>query len=239
MKKFLIIPILLLSFLAGFEVFSQTGNAIAAGLTTFSLSYAGSFVSPVTSFPSLLCTLAHVRRAACGTPNPGGGHKLWLAPVDQFAGEWGQAHIEGVIQAGPSFDPSFEGWIECEVSDNSLKLDQSLKGASGYQAWENSFEVKVAGDTAAQTVAVTRLVNTEVVGVIELNDLQRKNIGSTLFPLSFEITHTTGAKGSDQRGWTLKAKNDGLSYPSFFLKPDIVLAVAPAVPSAPDPEEED
>lgn len=234
MKKFLIIPILLLSFFAGFEVFSHSGNALAAGLTTFSLSYLGSFLAPaLPSFSSLLCTLAHVKRAPCGTPNPGGGHKLWLAPADQFSTEWGQVHTEGVIQTAPTFEAGFAGWIECEVSDNSLKLDQSLKGASGYQAWESTFEVKVAGDTAAQTVAVTKLVNTEVVAIIELNDLQRKNIGSTLFPLSFEITHTTGAKGSDQRGWTLKAKNDGLSYPSFFLKSDIALSVAgaPAPPA--------
>lgn len=228
MKKFLIIPLLLLSIVAGLSVFAESGNVLAAGLVTYGASYLGSHFLPAVNLPSFtFCTLAHVKRAACGTPNPGGGHKLWLAPADQFLDEWGQQHTAGVIQAMPTFEVGFAGWIECEVSDNSLKLDQALKGAAGYQAWENSFEVKVAGDTAAQTVAISKLVNTEVVAVIELNDLQRKNIGSTLFPLTFEISHTTGAKGSDQRGWTLKAKNDGLSYPSFFLKSDLVLTVAP------------
>ena len=63
------------------------------------------------------------------------------------------------------------------------------------------------------------------VAVIQLNDLQRKTVGSTIFPLTFEISHTTGAKGNDQRGWSLKAKQDGLPKPCFFLATNLVLPI--------------
>lgn len=204
--------------------FAESNNLILGFLTSFATSTALQFVTGIhlQSISATTMILAGIKTTAAGTPNPGGGRKLWIIAKDQFFGDWGNIDVAGEITAAPTLAPN-AGFVELEVADNSLKLDQSLKGAVGYQAFETSFEVKIAGDYKEQTVAVSKLINTEVVAIIQLNDLQRKTVGSTIFPLTFEISHTTGAKGNDQRGWTFKAKQDGLPKPSYFLATAVVL----------------
>jgi hypothetical protein len=173
-----------------------------------------------------MCVLSHLKKTTCGLGNPGGGRNVWIAPVDAFVGDWG--HIEdenGVVSVAPVMVTGYK-WVELEVSEKSLKLLQNLKGSAGYQSWETTFELKVAGMSPEQRLAVEKLVNTEVVAVVRMNDLQKVIVGNTIFALEFEITHDSGAKGSDQRGYTLKAKNDGLSKSCPFLDESIILEVA-------------
>lgn len=220
-----IIGIFLVSLFAGVLSFNITnGNLIAFAVVTYLSSAALQAVTKVSieGFVSFMLVLAPIKKTASGTPNPGGGRKVWICAVDRFTADWGHIAVEGEILAAPTMVVD-SGFVELEVSDNSLKLDQALKGAVGYQAFETSFELKIAGDYVDQTTAVEKLINTEVVAVFQLNDLQRKTVGSTIFPLTFEITHTTGGKGSDQRGWTFKAKQDGLPKPSYFLKSTVTL----------------
>ncbi len=230
MKTFAQLLIVLFS-LAVFGIsVSYTDNIVFSSLASFAFSYVmqsvfGIQINSLEGFSTMV--LAHIRTTSAGTPNPGGGRKLWIIAKDQFTADWGHIAVAGEITAAPTLAAQ-AGFVELEVADNSLKLDQALKGSAGYQAFETAFEVKIAGDYKEQTVAVEKLINTEVIAVIELNDLQRKTVGSTIFPLTFEITHTTGAKGSDQRGWTFKAKQDGLPKPSFFLKSDVVIPVLAA-----------
>lgn len=224
MKPFLNFAIVFISIVAGLLALNYTGNIIAFAIATYLTSFALQALTSI-SFESALPTLlvlVPIKKTASGTPNPGGGRKVWIAPVDIFTAEWGNTGVAGKISTAPTMVVD-SGFVELEVSDNSLKLDQALKGPVGYQAFETSFELKIAGDYADQTVAIEKLINTEVVAVFQMNDLQRKTVGSTIFPLTFEITHTTGAKGSDQRGWTLKAKQDGLPRPSFFLETTVTL----------------
>lgn len=226
MKKILALLIVIVSIAVGGFAFAESNNFLLSFLFSFgastTLQYATGIHLQSISYTTMV--LAPIRTTAAGTPNPGGGRKLWLIAKDQFDADWGHEAVEGEITAQPDLVAN-SVFVELEVADNSLKLDQSLKGPVGYQAFETAFEVKVAGDYKAQTVAVEKLINTEVVAVIQLNDLQRKSVGSTIFPLTFEISHTTGAKGSDQRGWTFKAKQDGLPKPSYFLKSDVVIPV--------------
>ncbi len=228
--------IVLFSLACGLFSFATTENLIAASAATYVASYGLQVFTGVglTSFSSFSCVLAALKTTACGEANPGGGFKVWVIAKDQFVGNWGHIGLGvATIMTAPTLADG-AGFVELEVADNSLKLDQSMKGAVGYQSFETSFEVKVAGDFDHQTLAVRKLLNTEVVAVIQLNDLQRKSVGSTIFPLTFEISHTTGAKGSDQRGWTLKAKQDGLPLPCFFIDKDVVLPLL-QLPTIPPP----
>ena len=220
-----LILITLLSFAAFLGVSIQTENPLAGMLLGGCVSLAGGllFDAKFDPFPALFCVITAINRTACGKPNPGGGRKVWIIPVDQFTADWGYSATGGIVTVSPPVGTS--KFVELQVSDNSLKLDQMMKGAIGYQSFDGNFEIKIAGDTPAQTAAVEQLLNTEVVAVILLNDLQRKTVGSTIFPLSFEINHTTGAKGNDPRGWTLKAKNDGMGTPSYFLADTISLPI--------------
>ncbi len=173
-----------------------------------------------------MCVLTHLKKTGCGTANPGGGRNVWIAPLDGFVGDWG--HIEdatGKVVADPVMKAGYK-WVELEVSEKSLKLMQNLKGGAGYQSWETAFELKVAGMSPEQRLAVESFVNTEVVAVVRMNDLQKVIVGNTIFPLEFEIAHDSGAKGSDPRGYTLKAKNDGLSKSCPFLADSVVLEIA-------------
>lgn len=208
----------------GSFAFAETNNLILGFLVSYGTSTALQYATGIhlQSVSHATMVLAPIRTTTAGTPNPGGGRKLWIIAKDQFESDWGHEAVAGEITAQPDLAANAV-FVELEVADNSLKLDQSLKGAVGYQAFETAFEVKIAGDYKEQTAAVEKLINTEVVAVIQLNDLQRKSVGSTIFPLTFEITHTTGARGNDQRGWTFKAKQDGLPKPSYFLKSDVVI----------------
>lgn len=224
MKKIFSVLMVIASIAVGGLAFVESNNFILGFLTSFATSSVLQYATGIhlQSISATTMVLAGIKTTQAGTPNPGGGRKLWVIAKDQFEEDWGHLAVEGEIALGPEL-VALAGFVEFEVADNSLKLDQALKGAVGYQAFETAFEVKVAGDYKAQTAAVEKLINTEVVAVIQLNDLQRKSVGSTIFPLTFEINHTTGAKGNDQRGWTFKAKQDGLPKPSYFLKSDIVL----------------
>lgn len=224
MKNLISVFIVLITIVIGSVAFATTNNMLFAFLST---TVTGSVLQAVTGvhLPSISATtmvLANLKTTPSGSVNPGGGRKVWIIAKDQFLNDWGHVDVDGEITVAPNLLDGAK-FVEMEVADNSLKLDQALKGTTGYQAFETSFELKVAGDYKEQTVAVKKLINTEVVAVIQLNDLQRKSVGSTIFPLTFEISHTTGAKGNDQRGWTLKAKQDGLPSPSYFLASDIVL----------------
>ncbi|OIN55495.1 hypothetical protein BLX24_30060 [Arsenicibacter rosenii] len=113
--------------------------------------------------------------------------------------------------------------MEASISDNSLKLDEALKGATGYQSWEQMLELKIAGHTKEQCAAIDKLLNSEVVAVARSNDGKRIVLGSSYLGLQFEITHTTGAKGSDRREWTLKAKQDGYMFGYCLLADSVTL----------------
>ncbi|MVM37276.1 hypothetical protein GO730_05875 [Spirosoma sp. HMF3257] len=141
---------------------------------------------------------------------------MFLSPTDNFTGEWPKrADITaGEITVVPTMvtGPPAGTFIEVAISDNSLKLDEALKGATGYQSWEQGLELKVAGYTKEQCAAIEKLLNVDVVAVVILTDGLRVVMGTSLMGLQFEIVHTTGAKGGDRREWTLKAKNDGYQF---------------------------
>ncbi|OJW76339.1 hypothetical protein [Spirosoma sp. 48-14] len=163
-----------------------------------------------------LATLAAIPRTAQQLANPGGGRRLFLMPTDQFTAEWpkradivgGESAVAPTLATGIPV-PTF---VEVQVSDNSLKIDQALKGATGYQSWEQSLDVKIAGYNKEQVAAIDKLLNTECVAVVILTDGKRVVVGSSFLGIQFEITHTSGAKGSDRREWTLKAKQDGYMF---------------------------
>lgn len=195
-------------------------NNVLAGVVAMPLATAGfqavtglSLFEPTTA---AYATLAAIPRTPQQTINPGGARRLFLIATDQFAAEYPKRSLitDGQITAAPTFitgtpAPAF---VEVQVSDNSLKLDGSLKGSTGYQSWEQSLEVKIAGYTKEQCAAIDKLINTEVVAAVVMNDGQRVIAGSSFMGLQFEVMHTTGAKGSDRREWTLKAKQDGYMF---------------------------
>lgn len=177
--------------------------------------------------------LSAIKRPGQGVPNPGGGRRLFLIGVDGLTAEWpkraditaGELTVApplAAAQAGPPAVPAAT-FVEVDVSDNSLKIDQALKGASGYQSWEQSLDVKIAGYTKEQVAAIEKLLNQEVVAVVLSTDGNRIVVGSSFNGLQFEITHTSGAKGSDRREWTLKAKQDGFMFGYQLLASTIVI----------------
>ncbi|MCX6216556.1 hypothetical protein [Spirosoma sp.] len=205
--------------LIGSLVAVSTGNVLAGLVSIPAVSLGVTYATGVQLFDLnqvAFTTLASIPRTKQQTINPGGGRKLFLMATDNFAEEWPKKAdiVDGEITAAPSFVTGGTApvFVEVQVSDNSLKQDGALKGASGYQSWEQSLEVKIAGFTKEQCDAIEKLINTEVVAVCILNDGVRTVSGTSLLGLQFEITHTTGAKGSDRREWTLKAKQDGFMH---------------------------
>ncbi len=235
MKYFKILMSLAVVLIAAL-VADQTGNVLAGAVSMPVVSYGFQKVTGIELFDSrglALATLAAIPRTAQQTTNPGGGRRLFLIPTDSFNGEWPKREdiTDGELSVAPTMvtggtAPTF---IEVSVSDNSLKLDESLKGATGYQSWEQMLEVKVAGYSPAQVAAIEKLINTEVVAVTILTDGQRVVSGTSFLGLQFEVTHSTGAKGGDRREWTLKAKQDGFMFGYVPIADTVTL---PGVPAA-------
>ena len=204
--------------LTGAFVATATGNVLA-GVATISVVAYGVQVAGLDLFSAeglAFGALAPIKRPGQGQPNPGGGRRLWLIGVDSITGEWPKRAdiIGGELAVAPTLAtgtpaPTF---VEVDVSDNSLKIDEALKGAAGYQSWEQSIEVKIAGFNKDQVAGIEKLLNQEVVAVVLSNDGTRIVVGSNLNGLQFEIMNTSGAKGSDRREWTLKAKQDGYMF---------------------------
>lgn len=216
LTKFLMATVILL---IGALTIAATDNALAGLVSMPVASYAFQHVTGVRLFDShglALATLAAIPRTPQQTVNPGGGRRLFLCPTDNFTGEWpkraditaGEVTVVPTMVTGPPAGT----FIEVAISDNSLKLDEALKGATGYQSWEQGLELKVAGYTKEQCAAIEKLLNVDVVAVVILTDGLRVVLGTSLMGLQFEIVHTTGAKGGDRREWTLKAKNDGYQF---------------------------
>lgn len=218
MKIFKILMSLAMIFMAAL-VATETGSALAGVATMPVAAYAFELATGTPLFDNhglALATLAAINRTPQQTVNPGGGRRLFLCPTDQFTAEWPKrADITaGELTGVPAMvvGPPVGTFIEVQVSDNSLKADEALKGPTGYQSWEQMLEVKIAGFGKEQCAAIEKLINTEVVAVVILTDGQRIVLGTSLMGLQFEVTHTTGAKGGDRREWTLKAKNDGYMF---------------------------
>lgn len=206
-------------------VAQATGNVLLGVAIIPALTYLVQVTTGFSLFEAggvALGALASIRRPGQGLPNPGGGRRLFLAPIDQLTAEWpkraditaGELTVGPPLQAASAGPPAVPAgaFVEVDVSDASLKIDESLKGATGYQSWEQMLEVKIAGFNAAQCAAIDRLLNQEVVAIVLSNDGTRIVIGSSLNGLQFEISHTSGAKGSDRREWTCKAKQDGYMF---------------------------
>ncbi|GAB4050445.1 hypothetical protein [Spirosoma litoris] len=215
----------------GALVATETGNVVAGVVSMPLASYVVTATTGVSLFDShgmAVATLAAIPRTAQQVANPGGGRRLFLIPTDQFTAEWpkradivdGESAVAPTLATGAPA-PTF---IEVQVSDNSLKIDQSLKGPTGYQSWEQSLDVKIAGFGKAQVAAIDKLLNTECVAVVVLTDGKRVVVGSSFLGIQFEIAHTSGAKGSDRREWTLKAKQDGYMFGYVPLADTVTLA---------------
>ncbi|MCK8493788.1 hypothetical protein M0L20_18120 [Spirosoma sp. RP8] len=148
MKFFKVFLGLALFAIAGL-VAEQTGNVLA-GIASIPLltygfeSFTG--LSLLSGPLALYGALSPIKRPAQGEANPGGGRKLWLIGVDSIVGEWPKKGdiVDGEIINPPVLAASAV-FIEVAVSDNSLKIDQNMKGSSGYQSWEQMIEVKIAG----------------------------------------------------------------------------------------------
>lgn len=223
-------------------VATQTDNVLAGIATIPALTYGFQAVTGLSLVSSdgmmAFGALAAINRGGNGVPNPGGGRRLFLVPIDQLTGEWPKRSdiVGGEITTVPPLTVASAGppavlagaFVEVAVSDNSLKLDESMKGAVGYQSWEQGIEVKIAGFTKDQVVGIEKLLNQEVVCMALLNDGQRVIIGTSLNGQQFEIMHSTGAKGGDRREWTLKSKQDGYM---FGYQPLAATVVIPGIPA--------
>ncbi|MGM9508591.1 hypothetical protein ACS5NO_12720 [Larkinella sp. GY13] len=217
-------------------VTQATGNVVAGVAVIPAVSYG---VQALTGFALFdgsglaLGALAALKKPKQGVANPGGGRRLFLAPIDMITTDWPtlETIVDGELATAPTMSAAVVGppavaagtFVEVQVSDNSLKIDHNMKGASGYQSWEHAIEVKIAGYSKEQCAAIEKLLNQEVVAVATLNDGQRQVVGASFSGLQFEITHTSGAKGSDRREWTLKAKQDGYMFGCPILADTVTL----------------
>lgn len=209
-------------FLVAGLVAVATDNVVAGVVTVPVVTYGFQACTGYALFSppaGLWAVLAPIPRTQQGEPNPGGVQRLYLIGTDQVVGEWPKRSliVNGELATAPTLVTAGQGqpattFVEVEISDNSAKLDDGLKGPTGYQSWEQALELKIAGFSKEQCAAIEKLLNSEVIAVARLNDGQRVVLGSSYMGLQFEITHTTGAKGSDRREWTLKAKQDGYMF---------------------------
>lgn len=227
MKNVISVLTVFLSLFAGGFVFAGTGNIIAGAAATYAASEVIQFFTgplSVQGLPSALCVLAAIKESGCAIPNPGGINKIWVAPKDQFDGEWGIVNTAGEITTNPVMKEGFVGFTEIGITDKKAKANQSLKGATGYQTFEKGLESKIAGDTVAQTLAISKFINTEVICVYQMNDGQRKIAGNTYFPLTFEADSDTAENGGE-RSWVIRLKSAGDPQPNWFVKSTVVIPI--------------
>ncbi|KAB7728003.1 hypothetical protein F5984_19810 [Rudanella paleaurantiibacter] len=241
MKSFFRISAALALVLMGALVAMATGNELAGIATIPAVSYGLQYVTGYSLFSAegglAFGALSPIKRPKQGVANPGGGRRLFLIGVDQITADWPLESqvVDGEITAPPTLAAAQVGppavpagaFVEVDVSDNSLKLDQSMKGSVGYQSWEQSIEVKIAGYTKEQVAAVEKLLNQEVVAVVIQADGTRVVVGTVAIGQQFEVMHTTGAKGSDRREWTLKSKQDGYMHGYLPLAANVIIAGIP------------
>lgn len=212
-----------------------TDNPLAGVATVPAVSYGFQYATGLSLFDAgptfggtaAYLTILPIPTQPQNTPNPGGNNKLFLIAKDRITGEWPKLDVieDGEITAAPTLvtGTPTTTFVEASISDNSLKLDKAMKGATGYQSWEQGMEVKIAGHTKEQCAAIDKLLNTECVAIARSNDGQRNVVGSSYLGLQFEVTHTTGAKGGDRREWTLKAKQDGFMFGYTPLAEDVTI----------------
>jgi hypothetical protein len=206
---------LLLAFTLGTLAFSFTGNFIAgfaaASLTMHAYVYITGFQYDSSMF--VLSTLVSIPASAPGKGNPGGGRKLYLAPVETITGIYPVESniVNGELIAGPAFETG-EAFVEVAISDKSLKIDQQQTGTVGYQSYQHMLEVKIAGYGKEQVNAISKLLNRSVVAMVVLNDGQRVLLGTNYLGLDLEIVHTTEAGGAGRREWTIKGQQTGYMH---------------------------
>lgn len=218
--------ILFSALFAGAFAFAFTGNVIAGMAATSLFMHVAVYITGYQFDASqfVLSTLVSIPATAPGVGNPGGGRKLYLAAVEAFTQEYPLSEdiLEGEVITAPTLTAG-ETFIEVAISDNSLKIDHQLTGPAGYQSYEHMLEVKIAGYNKIQTAAIEKLLNRQVVAVAVLNDGQRVMVGTNYLGLDLEIVHTTDARGTGRREWTIKGKQSGYMWGVLPLKDTVVI----------------
>lgn len=156
--------------------------------------------------------LQNIVGVRCGT-NPGGAYRVWAIPADQIDGYFPiESDIEqSLLSAFPTLKNNTTV-VEFFATPKTLKTDQNLTGNKNHQSWEQLAELKIAGYNAQQCAAIEKLLNVDIILIVEFFDGLIICLGSATLGLEVEVSHTSGATATDRREWTIKAKNSGYMH---------------------------
>ena len=203
------------TFLLSFFALAYTGNFLVAGAVGYLANTGLGYLFDYSEFHGTMAfsTLVAIPGHAKGTPNAGGGKKLFICSADSFTDEWPSKAdiVNGEITGAPTLSAGAT-FVEFAVADNSLKIDHKMSGSAGYQSWEHMVDFRVAGFSKEQANAFEKLINQEVVLIGQHNDGLLVVAGTSHYGLQLEVTHSTGEKGNGQRGYTISIKNSGFQW---------------------------
>lgn len=136
----------------------------------------------------------------------------WPKEADVTAGE---------IVTAPTLAATYE-FAQYEFPDGTAQISSELKGDPGFQSYSHSIELMVAGFSKEIQAELKSHLNAGAVWIVEMNDGSYAVVGSSDNPLFSTRSFTTGKKGSDKRGFTLKGTQDGFMIDIMPLATSVV-----------------
>ncbi|MDQ1089002.1 hypothetical protein [Siphonobacter sp. SORGH_AS_1065] len=161
-----------------------------------------------------------------GSPNPGGTRNLLIIARKDIVGVWPK---EGDIVDGEIVNPPVlvdgKKFAEYEFPDGTFKLGDSASGDPGFMSYKHTIEFMLAGFNKKIVNEMRKHLNTPSVVIGELNDGVFGVAGASDNGLYVKSDFTSGGKGNDKRGYTVKGEQDGFMWGIVPLKPSVATAL--------------
>ncbi|RAI75998.1 hypothetical protein HMF3257_20780 [Spirosoma telluris] len=140
---------------------------------------------------------------------------VWPKPADIVTGE---------IATGPTMVATAK-IATYQFPDGTFSLQDAQDGEPGFQSYKHTAGFMLAGFSKTITAELAKHLNSGSLIIGEMNDGQYSLVGATDNPLYIKAAFNSGAKGSDKRGYTLKAEQDGFMWGVLPIKSTVVTAL--------------
>jgi hypothetical protein len=152
--------------------------------------------------------------------NVAGVSRMWKILAKSFTDNYPTMSdiVAGEVVASPTVRlPAYFIPAEYVVPFRTIGFDDSLIGEIGFMNFTHAIEFDFAGFSKESIAELLKDVNAGAVYVVELIDGQLAVLGTANRGLVLGAAGRSGKLGSDKRGKTLKAENNGYRWPVMPL----------------------
>jgi hypothetical protein len=210
------------------EIFSflLAALAFAIGVILPTEVFSALHTDPLVVVGMATVSLANLNGSSYQKPNPGGTRTLLLALSKDISGVWPKSAniVGGELTTGPTMKTD-KKWAEYEFPDGTFNLSDDGSGDPGFQSFKHTVEFMIAGFAKDIQVEIMKHLNAGSVIIGELNDGQYFVAGSSDNPIFIKPSGTSGKKGNDKRGYTMKGEQDGFMWPLTPLSTSVATAL--------------